>query len=157
MYRASSEGIAVAKPYGDSHAYDFLVQHNRRMFRVQVKSTFLPPHGRGRNGYQVIICRGSASKGSRYTAVDIDFLAAFIAPLDVWYVIPVAQLGHRRAIFLYPHGRKMPFGGLYEGYLDAWNLLKDEDSPTKASSSAAEDPNPLTAGSTNSCTHGSTT
>ena len=59
--------------------------------------------------------------------VKVIVLAAFIAQLDIWYLIPVEKLGHRRLIFLYPQGRKMPFGGLYEEYREAWHLLKEEE------------------------------
>jgi hypothetical protein len=126
MYRASGEGIAVAKPYGESHPYDFLVQHKSRLLRVQVKSTFLPPHGRGRFGFRVVVGWGASHRATHYTIDQIDILAAFIAQLDIWYLIPVEKLGHRRLIFLYPQGRKMPFGGLYEEYREAWHLLKEE-------------------------------
>jgi len=67
-----------------------------RLLRVQVKSTFLPPHGQGRFGFQVVVSWGSAQRGTRYTLDEIDVLAPFIAQLDIWYLIPVEKLGHRR-------------------------------------------------------------
>jgi hypothetical protein len=42
MYRAASEGIGVARPYGDSHAYDFLTQHGRLSARAS--EILLHPH-----------------------------------------------------------------------------------------------------------------
>jgi hypothetical protein len=53
MYRAASEGIGVARPYGDSHPYDFLVQHGRRLARVQVKSCFTSQRGYRRMGFAI--------------------------------------------------------------------------------------------------------
>ncbi|PYX04963.1 MAG: hypothetical protein DMG88_22970 [Acidobacteria bacterium] len=130
MYRASSEGISVAKPYGDSHPYDFLVQHGRRLLRIQVKSTFKDPNTkRSRNGYQVIVARvAGKAKGIHYYSRDeIDFVVCFIAPVDVWYIIPVEKLGRRHAIRLFPQGKGQPFGGLYEDYREAWKLLKENE------------------------------
>lgn len=138
MYRASIEGISVSKPYGDNHRYDFLVQHGQRLLRIQVKSTFKRQGAgseatkrRGRLGYQVIIARPRHNKEKNspyYSREEIDFVVCFIAPADVWYIIPVEKLGHRHAIRVFPHGKKQPFGGLYEEYLNAWNLLKQDDS-----------------------------
>jgi len=139
MYRASSEGISVAKPYGDSHPYDFLVQHGRRLLRVQVKSTFRKPNcknpkERRRFGYQVIVARlGKAGCTSYYSVDEIDFVVCFIAPVDLWYIIPVEELGRRHAIRLFPEGKGQPFGGLYEQYKEAWNLLKDEQTNDNSS------------------------
>jgi hypothetical protein len=126
MYRASSEGIAVAKPYGDSHPYDFLVQHKSRLLRVQVKSTFKTPQKKGRFGFQVSVGRVKRNRRILYTRNDIDVLVAFIATLDIWYLIPVEKLGRRRFIFFYPEGSGMPFGGLYEEYREAWHTLKED-------------------------------
>jgi hypothetical protein len=81
---------------------------------------------------QVAVGRGTHKHVTHYTIDEIDVLAAFIAQLDIWYLIPVEKLGHRRLIFLYPQGRKMPFGGIYEQYREAWHLLKDEGKITDA-------------------------
>ena len=152
MYRATSEGISVAKPYGDSHPYDFIVQHGRLLLRVQVKSTFKKPNNRsdparkkrGRFGYQVIVARiGSKEKGiTYYSRDDIDFVACFIAPVDIWYIIPVETLGRRHAIRLFPQGKGQPFGGLYEEYLNTWNFLKEENSSTSRYTSCGSESNP---------------
>src|SRR6266704_7037901 len=52
MYRAASEGIGVARPYGDSHPYDILVQHGRKLSRIQVKSCF---SFEKRTGFPIIV------------------------------------------------------------------------------------------------------
>ena len=161
MYRASSEGISVAKPYGDSHPYDFLVQHGRRLLRIQVKSTFRKPNcqnpkQRRRFGYQVIVARlGKAGCTSYYSRDEIDFVVCFIAPLDIWYIIPVEELGHRHAIRLFPEGKGQPFGGLYEKYKEAWQLLKDDEKSIDSSTYEYTTVEPkLTESTSNSTTGG---
>ena len=61
-----------------------------------------------------------------YTADQIDFIAAFIAKHDAWYLIPLESLGSRQNIRLYPSGQKANRGGGFEQYREAWNLLKNE-------------------------------
>lgn len=39
VYKAASLGFHVAKPYGDSERYDFILDAGHRLWRVQVKST----------------------------------------------------------------------------------------------------------------------
>ena len=39
VYKAASLGFGVAKPYGDSYRYDFILDWDERLWRVQVKST----------------------------------------------------------------------------------------------------------------------
>ena len=39
VYKAASVGFAVAKPYGDSDRFDFIVHSRRHFWRVQVRST----------------------------------------------------------------------------------------------------------------------
>jgi PD-(D/E)XK nuclease superfamily protein len=125
MYRAACEGIGVAKPYGESHPYDFLVQHGRRLLRVQVKSCFSPEQP-GHTGFPIIVaCHWGRGKLG-YSIEQVDFIVAFIARYAAWYVIPIEALGKSKNIRLYPSGKKlMRPGGFYEKYRDAWQLMKD--------------------------------
>lgn len=126
MHRAASEGIGVARPYGDSHPYDILVQHGRKLSRIQVKSCFTFEK-RGSTGFPIIVASHCRGKHMGYTIEEIDFIAAYIARYDAWYLIPIESLGKMKYIRLYPMGRKLKRGGgLYEQYRDAWRLLKDE-------------------------------
>jgi hypothetical protein len=84
-HKAASLGFGVAKPHGD----------NERFWRVQVKSTY---SSRG-PGYRALGHRGNRKP---YKANEIDFLVAYIAPIDVWYVIPVDALGPSRAMASIP-------------------------------------------------------
>ena len=138
MYRATSEGITVAKPWGDSHPYDCLVQFKSRLLRVQVKSTFRGPHGKYLNGYRVIVARRMRKKCIYYTPEEVDFLVAFLAPCDTWYIIPIQDLPRRRMIWLYPNGTKIKLGGLFEKFREAWYLLRGEDPPADPAAKIAE-------------------
>ena len=138
MYRATSEGITVAKPWGDSHHYDCLIQYKSRLLRVQVKSTFRQPQGKYSHTYKVIVARHVNGKDLYYTPDEVDFMVAFLAPCDSWYIIPIQNLPRRRVICLYPNGTRIHLGGLYEQYREAWHLLKGEDRPADISAKIAE-------------------
>src|SRR5579859_3218730 len=95
IYRASALGFVVSKPFGDSAPFDVVVGSGPRLFRVQVKSA-----AGSRNGvYEINAGRGRFVK-SAYTANEIDVLAAWLVPEDVWYLIPVAAFSPRKTIRL---------------------------------------------------------
>jgi hypothetical protein len=55
------------------------------------------------------------------TLEEIDFVAAYIIPLDLWYIIPAGVVAMRKgSIWLAPWNRQ----GKYERYLEAWHLLR---------------------------------
>ena len=119
MHKAASLGFTVTKPYGESEAYDFIVDSGKRLWRVQVKSG----SSRKRDGYRVAVrhCwRGKRAKRS-YTADQIDILAAYVAPCDAWYIIPVGAFTPSESLVLFPHlpGHK----GRHERYLGAWEEM----------------------------------
>ena len=127
MFRAAREGIGVAKPYGDSHPYDFLVQHGRRLLRLQVKSCF--DHRRARkSGFNITVAHHAGKMQIPYSLDDIDYVAAFIAVRNIWYLIPVESLGRHTRINLHPGKIPNKKGGFFEQYREAWNQLKDESS-----------------------------
>ena len=90
LTKATGLGFKVAKPWGDSERYDFIVDCSAHsspgcFWRVQVKSVSVRPA----NGiYHVATMRSVASNKKPYRAGDFDFLAAYIIPRGLWYIIP---------------------------------------------------------------------
>ncbi|MGA8311042.1 MAG: group I intron-associated PD-(D/E)XK endonuclease [Terriglobales bacterium] len=117
-YKAAGLGFAVAKPYGDSESYDFILDSGVRLWRVQVKSTY----GVRSHSYCIQACGNASGKKESYTAAQIDMLVAYLVPEDAWYVVPVKAFTPRKHLTFYPSGSKS--GGLYEQYREAWDLLR---------------------------------
>jgi hypothetical protein len=59
--------------------------------------------------------------GNPYKLGDFDFLAAYVIPEDVWYIIPAKLVvkGRMGMIILTPGSA----GHKYEPYMEAWHLL----------------------------------
>ena len=111
IYRAASLGLITMKPHGDSAPYDVVVDNGRRLLRVQVKSV----SQRHRDSYEVNAGRGRFIKRA-YTSAEIDFLAAWIVPEDIWFIIPVRALARRKTLRLSRNGH-------FPRYREAWHLL----------------------------------
>jgi hypothetical protein len=113
MTRAAEHGVMVSKPWGDSAPYDFMIEHNGRVLRVQVKSTMRIVRGCYR-------CHVPYDRGQGSPQRLMDFVAAYVIPEDLWYILPARVAtclqGH---ISLSPHRP----GHKYEPYLEAWHLL----------------------------------
>jgi len=113
LIKAATLGFSVAKPWGDSDPYDFIVQSGSNCWRVQVKSAY----AKYRGGYQTSLIGGTRRRA--YTAADIDFLVAYAVPDDVWYVVPVEVFKRVGQIRFYPGSKK----SRYEIYREAWCLM----------------------------------
>jgi hypothetical protein len=108
VVKAASMGFAVSKPYGDCEPYDVIIEENGRVFRIQVKSVFTTQ----RWGYSIAVARMRQHKPIlRYSADEIDFIAAYVVAHDAWYIIPVAEIGSLAHIRLYPEGTKSTMAG----------------------------------------------
>jgi hypothetical protein len=81
LLKAKSMGFCVARPWGDSARYDFILDSGRRLWRLQRKSTEVL-HSRG---YEVQPIYGVYGRGKTgYTADDIDVLVVVrTGPLDI--------------------------------------------------------------------------
>jgi len=113
-------GVSVAMPWGDSERYDFVVwaEQGGPIFRVQVKGT-----GRlYRRGYEVQPVHATRRRGKRrYTAKEIDVVAAHVQPVDVWYLLPIAAVGRAKSLRFYPDIKsRRP---MWEEYREAWEVL----------------------------------
>ena len=112
------QGLTLSRPWGESNGYDFVVDCGRRgMVRVQVKSTIFPEG----TGYS---CSLKDSKGP-YKKDSFDFVAAYVIPEDLWFIIPEPIVRGLWSIGLYPN---LPTSK-YFAYKEAWHYLQD-DRPT---------------------------
>lgn len=125
MLQAANRGFPVGKPFGDNEPYDVWVDASTHVWRIQVKSTS-KHHNRG----FAVRAFWASSDGHvfPYTPADIDFLAAYIRPARIWYIIPVRALHRRLGFDLYPFGCRRDGSRRFEKYREAWDLLR----PTRA-------------------------
>ena len=121
LLKARTMGFKVALPWGDSERYDFVVwaEEGGPMYRVQVKGT-----GRlYRRGYEVQPVHSTRGRGKkRYTAREIDVVAAHVQPVDAWYVLPIAAVGRAKSLRFYPDIRSRK--PMWEEYREAWEVLE---------------------------------
>jgi hypothetical protein len=117
LLKASSLGLGVAKPWGESERYDFIVSgRTGTMWRVQVKSTACR-YGRGWSANSSCSVEGA---GSEYSAEDVDFLVVHVRPVEAWYVLPVREFAPRRHLNFYPETGR----GKWERFREAWELFR---------------------------------
>ncbi len=129
LYQASQRSFAISKPWGDSERYDFILdnrpqpgarpERSRRvkLFRIQIKCT----DSLRADAYETRATYTSGNRHVVYTKRDIDFLAAHVVPLNIWYIIPVEICTPQPMLRFYPHrnAKKMRL----EKYREAWHLL----------------------------------
>jgi PD-(D/E)XK endonuclease len=112
MVKAAEYGLGVTKPWGDSSRYDFGVEGGGGLVRVQVKSTMC----RDKGSYACAV-RPNQQMGQPYKTGDFDFLAAYVIPEDVWYIIPAKLVVKGRMGMIILTRTCAP------PYMEAWHLL----------------------------------
>ena len=114
LARATEEGLPASKPWGDTRSYDCVVGRPGKFVAVQVKCTvFKNPEG---EGYICSVC----SSHKAYRPGAFNFLAAYVIPEDVWYIIPAKEIRGLKSISLCTVGGEAK----YEPYREAWGLLR---------------------------------
>ncbi len=128
-------GFVVAKPFGDSAKWDLIVQAGdtpgqakigldrgtrRKISRLQVKSAWTVCKDR-ENTYQfgAAPARTDADGVRPYRRDEIDFLVAYVAPEDAWYIIPIEEILDKNHLQF--STRK---DDEYARYREAWELLE---------------------------------
>jgi hypothetical protein len=115
LAKAVSLGFGVAKPWGDSERYDFIVDAGGRLWRVQVKSAF---HEMKDGGY---VIRAHGADGHVYTPEEVDVMVAWVMPVNAWYVVPIAALQGVTGMKLFPMARRRK--SKHERYREAWEVM----------------------------------
>lgn len=112
---ALERGFSVCKPFIDARKYDFILEKQGRFIRVQVKSTSCLASDAKDGAYSLRVVHGAA-KTQVYTKKEIDLIACYIRPLNLFYIIPIAALGAAKRISLYPFDPNSK----YEAYKGNW-------------------------------------
>ena len=86
-------GYIVSIPYGDCARYDFIVDINNKLYRIQCKTS-----SKKEEGVYTFSCRSTAANHSRaatrsYSEEEIDFFATIID--NQCYLIPITETGSR--------------------------------------------------------------
>ena len=123
LHRAAGLGFGVAKPWGDSLRYDFILDNSERLIRVQVKCT----ESIRARAYETRATYTTGKTRAVYTRKDIDYLAAHVVPLDLWYIVPVDLCTEAPMLRFYPHrkAKKMRL----EKFREAWRQLRPKNPP----------------------------
>ena len=133
MAEAAERDLPASKPVGDSENFDVVVGRPGKFVGVQVKCTVF--RSKNGEGYLCSVC----SSHNVYRPGAFDFLAAYVVPEDVWFILPAKEVVGMRSVSLCtPTGR-------YEKYREAWELLREAVQVTgEASEAEAEEAGPET-------------
>jgi hypothetical protein len=109
------EGLRPATPWGGPPGYDFLVDGSGpNIFRVQVKSTI-----RQQNSWYQCTVR---TQHAPYKKNAFHFLAGFVVPENVWYIVPGNLVWGQSTLGFNPKFSAEK----YAEYKEAWHLLRGE-------------------------------
>ena len=112
--KAALKGFIVSEPLGDSAKYDRILDVDGKLSRVQIKGTSFTQNGAS---YQCCVSYGSSEKRA-YTKKDCDFVATYIIPRDVWYILPVESLKGKKKIRV-----RADSSCKYLQYKERWDLF----------------------------------
>jgi hypothetical protein len=115
--KAMSVGFTVLRPFGNQEPYDFVLRISGRLTRVQVKSAWTDD-GMGTFHFVSVLCRRSRRGAHPYSSKDVDFIVAYVAPADAWFVIPVGALRKQTQFSLSLGGRSR-----LGRYREKWELM----------------------------------
>lgn len=118
-----SLGYTVCKPWGDSARFDFIIEKPGRLpLRIQVKSCW-----RRTGNHYAFRTTGNTPRHPTYTALDLDFIAALVVPLNLWYIVPISAISTGQSFFyVFPNEERETRNEKllsYEEFRDAWRLL----------------------------------
>lgn len=122
---ALSRNFEVFTPLGDYLPQDCLVMNQAgRVFKVQVKGTedkVSDPSRGGMGRYMITTAFGSTGKQT-IDPSKVDAIAAYVAAVPTWYIIPTLSLDGAVRISLYPHNEKSK--AKHEKYQNHWDFFK---------------------------------
>jgi len=96
--QAIKRGFRISTPHGDNDPYDFILDSNSKLYRVQVKSSSAYFKGGRKYKFNTSHC---SSHRKPYTKDDIDFFALYVVPLNTFHIIPIEETKGQMTFGLY--------------------------------------------------------
>jgi hypothetical protein len=122
--RILEKGYDLFIPAGDNLPIDCIVQNGAgKLYKVQIKGTASENREGGRTGkkrYKVLAATGQSSKTS-IDCTKVDILAAYVEPVNTWYIIPCLEIG-AKSVWFYPHIENSR--SMTERFKEEWDLFK---------------------------------
>lgn len=109
---AIDKGYVVSAPLNDHGGYDFIVQKDHQLKRIQVRASE-SPQVKNRCRYK-INCK---------TTRGFDFLAFYMRDIDIWYIIPKHVITCS-TIIINPN-KKSSIKSKFDHYKDNWDIIFD--------------------------------
>lgn len=109
--KAIQNGFKVSRPIGHATAYDFIIEKEGRLFRIQVKSCF--SGAKFENSYKI----GISKSGKVYDKFEFDYYAIYIDELNSFFLIPFNETP---GITLRVH--EDPAKSKYTKYRNNWDI-----------------------------------
>ena len=125
FYEALARNLEVFTPLGDYLPQDCMLMNQAgKIFRIQIKGTADKVSDKSRTGglgrYMITTATGNNGK----TTIDptkVDCIAAYVASIPTWYIIPTLRLDGAIRISLYPHNPKSK--AKHEKYREDWDYF----------------------------------
>lgn len=120
VLEALKQGFKVSQPLFSQEVYDFILDFNGKLNRVQIKAT-----NRFDKKWKRYSVTGSKRNGDLYTKQDTDFIIAVISNTQ-YYIIPISEVSSKGIRIYNKQTRKLSntSTGKYDKYLNCWDLLK---------------------------------
>ena len=122
VVEALRRGLQPHMPVGDYMPHDIVVYNSEGVcFRVQVKGTsyLVKRPGNSPPRFKVVAKAGGNIKPIDCSVVDI--IAAYVAPVDTWYLVPCPVTESIRSLWLYPLSPDS--SAKYEKYKEEWGVF----------------------------------
>ncbi len=119
-------GFRVLRPVGDRLAYDLAVDLDRKLIRIQVKSAWFNAKTKC---YNVDVRRTKTNRRhmlrQRYDTNDFDFAIAYVADLNVFYVMPISVFSRYGSSITFVESDKRQRRPKSADYRERWDLLSN--------------------------------
>ncbi len=117
-YYFTNKGYIVSKPINDFNEYDFIIDNNGSLQRIQVKTIYYDNSKKRWLGSCVTShMRGNNRRvNKKYKENSFDYILFVCREHNCVYFIPISKIAGRRGITFYPNGKPKNVSSRYEDY-----------------------------------------